>query len=958
MRRTLVVLALLLTLVVAEGPRILSVEEYVDVTRTPYNKVRIVLRGIAPDLMDEMSSPGVLSALCDQLSPVYTRTCDYEKYGDRVEFELVTIKDAVQIAGGFSPATLRPRLAVYHVPLSFLVADENEDVGSRFVRFDLPTFGMTVTEMVEKRDVRIEFPLACSDGSDSCWERTPLLTPADEYAVGDVITADIGEAELAVWALFDHSGAARSEVRVCFNCTTITLPVSYAEMGCAGFDHRMCPPQEMVLQAVVRRPGSDMFLNVTRTVLIRPAFFPVEVFLTKGGGRTEDTFFRGEGILVSTGFFTAVDHCEIEFRHEGEVVHSVRAPSCLQVPVVTGTSWPVGDYLVRVTVYNRHGFPAYGTSSMFLLSSGNDIPVPVTVEKPSYIAGEPVRLFINTRGERCEVELLNYTGLGTNTIIRRTFPCGNLRFDLPESILPGLYQLRVRVFRGEEHGVHLTTITVDPWRPRSERGTDLDRVCLDGLLQSKGLEVPCIGPGVTCYPRSDQHPVCLCFSDEGGVVDACGFNERCQDFGCAPMGGLPFTLIERDGVKTAQVGLQRIPFVTSWEICPAHCMCGDAANTFLHDCGPGELCTPAGCYVPQLVSRIVSTTPDHVRADSITMGEATVALEFMTRYKGKSVLTGVADEDLTLYIGDLEVPGSSLEVHRQDLQWRVEATIPRSFSNDLVPGRHPLHLIVRHEGEVSAQTSSLTVWYPTHESTFRAKLTSVDPETITRNELREGVFVQLYLSVLDEGGIPVTDLVRDDVTVTVEEGKAQLFSLHYVESLRQWIITVVIRGELTEGRRTLSLEVNRLGRRGTSTAFLTVVGAMRTVIDIEGSDPGSKAEPVYQILQRQGFDLDVMVTVRGDDVMADSTITGKVLDEDGQPLIDLGSPLYVASTQLGYRLHFSDARACDPPDGIEGWKRLQITFVVRGEATRSITAERAILFSRNPSGWAWDGACG
>jgi hypothetical protein len=92
--------------------------------------------------------------------------------------------------------------------------------------------------------------------------------------------------------------------------------------------------------------------------------------------------------------------------------------------------------------------------------------------------------------------------------------------------------------------------------------------------------------------------------------------------------------------------------------------------------------------------------------------------------------------------------------------------------------------------------------------------------------------------------------------------------------------------------------------------------------------------------------------------MAESTITGKVLDEDGEALIDLGSPLYVASTQLGYRLHFTNARMCDAPEGVEGWKRLQLTFLVQGEAIRSITAERAILFSRNPSGWVWDGACG
>lgn len=970
-----IILAFFIICILSYGHKIGAIKEVVDVSKAPLNTITITVEDIESSLFEDMRKPGILDAKCTEISPMTTKDCNYKVYSNKIVFTIITLEDVLFFdhKQGFGPKNMRPGLYFRYTPLNFLVADEKEDVGERIVRYNLPTFGLFVEKLKNKRDVVIQFSVHCPSGGTDCIVKKKLELPTEEYYVGDVVVSSLPELDFAIWALFDKPKDAntepllKSEVHLCFNCSLIDLPLSYKELECDKKSEKMCDSQELFVYALYRMKGdSEHLINASINITVHPAFFPVEVYLGKGSGSMEDVFFRGESMIVSVVSATDVGACTLEFYHDGDIIYKIEnLPSCLFVPIQTDTSWPLGRYLVRAVVHNKNDYTSMGTAAMFLITSGNEIPVPISTDKDTYIVGEHVNLFVNTYGERCEVELLNFTGISADIIVKRTFPCGNFKFELPNSLPAGLYQMRVKVYRGEEYGVHLTTIKVQPWIPQAERGSDLDRLCVEKELAVQDISIPCIGPQIHCTPNSEQYSVCLCFNSTGGLQDVCDFKDLCTETGCHKDElKVPFTIVEKDGEKMALMGLEKIPLVDEWDFCPLFCMCTDKELSFYHMCGAGEMCSKQGCFIPELGAHIESMYPHSVRLDAIARGEAQLQVDFALKHKGKTVIKGLKKEDLTIYLKNRFIPSRFYTLKMVDFKWQILLNIPKDMASEMGPGQYPLYITLTYENQKTAMKRPINIFFATEKSALRAKVTSTEPNSISVADAKFGAFVKFYLSVIDEEEKSITDLTRNDVEILAEGEPMQIFSLKYIHPLRVWVVTTIIKGTLKQGTLPIVVNVNKLGRTGQSGTALTVMGVGSTRVDINTIMPGSQAHQLYQILQRQGFDLNVIVSVKGKDIIPNAKITAMILDNEGNEVITKNrkgepiTPLYISSTQLGYRLHFADLAICEPEIGLLGWYRLKLIINVQEKGKERIfEADRPILFSTNPGNWSWPGLC-
>lgn len=942
--------------------RIQQIEEFVDVSKTPLNRIKIILSGVSPELLEEFKKPGALDAKCSEISPIYVKDCKHMLYEDSIEFDIITLKDLITISQGFRPDEPIPELSFRYTPLNFLVADETESVGKRTLSYNLPTFGLIVDELNNKRDSRIDFFLQCPDATDSCYVHEELETEFDSYRIGDVINIPLHAVDFAAWALFDKTGSQfKSRQYVCFNCSAIELPISFDELGCSSTPEKMCSSDDYNIVAIYMRKGDRNRIYISsKTVEINPAFFPVDVYISRGEGGLDDMFFRGETIVVGVGAATSIGSCSIELYHNGELIYQLKElPRCLYVPIETSTDWPIGKYILRATVINKYGIAGYATYPFFLISSGNDFPVPVAVDKISYMAGDSVGLFINTPGETCSVELLNYTGLEVRSIVTKSFPCGNLKFDLPENLPPGTYQLRVRVYRGNEYGTHLTTIRVEPWIPKSHRGSDLQRLCTDRRLIVDSISIPCIGPEVHCSPTTEQYPICLCFDEDGGLRDVCESGDICTGNKCRKkMRKTPFNIIEKDGKRYALMGIEKIPLIYEMEICPTFCMCSDKYMRFTHLCGPGEMCFRTGCRVPRLSAQLTRITVSEFPLDQISIGSATTDIFFEVRYQGKPLLKDIFKKNIQILVKDIIIPENYYKLDIQDFKWHLKLNIPKFFASEISPGKYDIYVRIRYEDNFAVFIAPIEIWYSATESVLKAKITGIDPATISSDTVIHGAYIKIYLSLLDTQERPIRGLERRDVQIRMDDKELPVYSLKYIAALRQWVITAVIRGRISPGRKVIKLDVNLLGKTGESGYNINIIPSGKTYIDIVQVSPGTYSDPIYQIMQREGFDLDVIVSIKGKDIIPISSIMATIKDDDGNELIDKIKPLYVTSSQLGYIIHFSNINLCSLEEDIIGWKWLYIEFKYNDNGEESIkTAERPILFRPNPGGWSSDKKC-
>lgn len=974
--RTWTALVLIMALLAAgdAGNRIEHIKEIVDVSRTPINEVEVVLYHIEPELFEEINRPEVLEAVCSNIRPSFTKTCKYKIDPDErtITFYLRTVKNLIDVSGGYHPQSLSPNLKLYYVPLNFLIVDEYEAVGRRSLTFKLPTFGFTLSEITSKKDIAIDFPIQCPDGTMDCWREATLHTDRDSYEVGDTMYIQ-EDVEWAVWTLFNTTWGMTplSTLYKCFHCTELTLPTSYGvgEFDCTRFEDNNCPESDILAHAIYKRKNDDHLYNASKVVRFKPSGFIVKLAAGKGSGEITDTLFLGETMVVAAvGLTPKVSRCVVKLMRGKHVLYQTKAlPECSMVPIMTDTSWPEGEYIVQADISNDMGITASSTQKMFLVSPGTDIPVPVSLEKTNYIIGDTVSLYVNTPGERCVVELVNYTGTSVDTLYERAFPCGSIKFELPESIIPGLYQFRVRVYRGEEYGVHLVAFKIEEWVPKGKRGTDLDRLCIEGMLASKHVDVPCIGPDLACQPSATEYPVCMCFRQSGALLDVCKFNELCSKRGCVPREtSMPFVIINEGGEKFALTGLQKVPFVSEFEMCMTSCICSDIGGTFYDVCGPGELCVPNGCYTPHLFSKLIELAPEHVRQEQISLGKATLEATLGIRYEGKSVIEGIDPRAFTVIVDGEAIPPEDIKVERKDFNWHISAPLPKELATRLVPGEKRVWIGVHHKGETTGVQGSFTVWYATDESIYNVKIHSIEPATIAKAETQHGSFLKMYVGVTDEGGEPVKDLTRDDLAVALDGKTVNVFSMRYVPFLRQWVFTVVVRGEVSEGRRVLQLEVNKLGKAGKGAIFLSVVGERRVSIKVDDVTPGSRYNPIFQVMERIGFDMDVFVSIVGQDIIPQtSSIAMDIVDpETGEKLTSGVSPLYVSKSQTGYRIHFGgtteQSRLQFCGEAITGWKDLVLTFLVGDEETGTAveyTATGKLLFAPNPGEWRFIGKC-
>ncbi|MDP7080697.1 MAG: hypothetical protein QF415_12445 [Candidatus Undinarchaeales archaeon] len=973
--RTALVLMLMLTLLAtAAGNKIERIEEIADVSKTPINDVTVILHNIEQTLFENINKPEVLEAVCSNIKPSYTKKCTPKVDRDRrtITFHLRTIKNLIDVSAGYSPNSLTPKLKLYYVPLNFLIVDEYEDVGTRSIEFQLPTFGFTLEDIKSKKDIAIDFPVQCPDGTIDCWRSVDIPTDKDTYEVGDTVFLN-EKVDFALWTIFNMTWGATplSEIYKCFNCTKMTLPTSYGpfEFDCRRFPSNICPLGEIMVHAIYKKEGDKHLYNASRMVTFKPAEFLVYIYVGKGDGSIAESLFLGETMIVGAlALERKVTGCVIKLMRGKQVLYQTKTlPECSMVPIMTDTSWPEGEYVVVAEITNDLGATSAATQKVFLVSPGTDIPVPVSMEKAEYIVGDTVALYINTPGERCVVELVNYTGIAVETLYERAFPCGAIKFEIPESIIPGVYQLRVKVYRGEEYGVHVVTFKINEWIPKSKRGTDLDRLCLDGMLGLRDVDIPCIGPEVLCQPSTDDFPVCLCFRKDGMLTDVCEFNERCLESSCRREStGVPFVVLEEGGDRYAVTGLQKLPFVTQYEMCPTHCICSDMDASFYHVCGSGEMCTRDDCYTPLLSSRLISFSPDNVRQNDIALGEGKLEATIEVRYEGKTLTAGIDERSVNVVINGREIAPEEIEVKRRDFNWHVTVNLPKDMATHLNPGEKWVWIGVRYKGETTGVRSGFTVWYSVEKAEYNVKVHSLEPSTIAMDEVKHGSFLKMYLGVTDEEGTPVTELTRDDLTITLDGRKVQVFSMRYVPGIRQWVLTVVVRGQVNEGNRVLHVDVNRLGKSGKSADFLSVVGSQKVRVNINDVTPGSRYQPIFQVMERIGFDMDVMVSVKGRDIIPQSVITMDIVDPETNAKIKENlSPLYVSKSQEGYRIHFGgtteESRLQFCGESVIGWKDMVLTFTEEVDAetgaSATHTATGKVLFVRNPGEWKFFGQC-
>jgi hypothetical protein len=259
--------------------------------------------------------------------------------------------------------------------------------------------------------------------------------------------------------------------------------------------------------------------------------------------------------------------------------------------------------------------------------------------------------------------------------------------------------------------------------------------------------------------------------------------------------------------------------------------------------------------------------------------------------------------------------------------------------------------VLRHAGEEAAARASVPLWHGELEAGYEVSFASLEPSTVALEDTADGALVQAYLSVVDaRDGRPVAALTRDDVAATVRGKQAQVFSLRDAPLLRQWVATLVVPGGLAPGRAPVEVTVSRLGRAGRAVGHLTLVAPGETRIVVEDVRPGSRGEPVYQVLQAWGFDMDVVVSVSGRNVVPEAKRVTAWLGGARR------EALYVASTPEGYRVHLPPFRFCGR--GLDGWQELTLSFLVeRGGLASEHNATGQVLFAPNPGDWVLPREC-
>ncbi len=952
--RSAILLALLLVVAPATAVVVDTILEEVDVSRSPINHITVTLDGVGDGLMDTLLKPGVLDRACAQLAPAHTRACTYDVTGDSVTLRFTTVEPLLTVARSYSLEELRPTLKFSYTPRGFILVDEAEEVGERTVTYTLPTTGLATSHITRKERVGLEFPLQCRDGTEDCITNAPLVTDLDQYYAGDIVTFSFSdEVEFIVWGAFSIDGQSLGRPRACFTCDSALLELDPAGMGCEEYEGGQCPATPVIIHSLVKYKGFNVLINATAEVLVRPRLFPVTLVVGDGAGRVTDTFLLGETMVVGAFAGAGISACSVELLHEGNVIDAQYGlPSCLYVPLTLSTESEEGEYVVRVTMFNPLGLSATANTIVHFLKPGRSVPLPVTLEQPSYMVGEDVRMWIDTPGERCEVALINYTGTEARILVRRTYPCGKIDFTLPETVPPGHYQLRLTAFRGSESGVHTVPLEVEQWVPTGLRGTDYDRLCRDGSLGTGDIILRCMGPGGQCVPASDRHPVCACFTEDGRLVDVCEHGQQCTAVGCAGGGDEPpFVVAEEDGERVARIGLQRIPAILPWELCPSHCLCTDEAASFGHVCGPGEMCREDGCSPEGLSVRVEDIRPEALDMDALATGEVIVSLDLSVRLQGGPVSSGLSADSITLVVGDLPLPTENIELAWRDEVWRVRARLPPHLAGTLTPGSIPLFLTLDHDGEMGAARSSVPLWYGPLSPGYEVTVRSIEPRTVPLEEARHGIFLHAYVSVVDtRDGSPVTTLTRDDLRTSIRGTESRVFSMRYVPALRQWVLTLVVSGSLSAGRATVDVSVARLGRTGSGTDHITLVAPGETRLTIEEVRPGSREEPIYQVLQAWGFDMDVLVSVAGRDIIPAARTVRAYLDGS------VRESLYVTSAPGGYLVHFEPFRFCDK--ALDGWEELTVSVITeRSGVLFEHNATRAVYFARNPGAWVLPRQC-
>jgi len=656
------------------------------------------------------------------------------------------------------------------------------------------------------------------------------------------------------------------------------------------------------------------------------------------------TTVTGSSFEVDLSVDGDVDRCEVTVLDlEGHRWDELDLASCDNVRLGTAGLVP-GDYLVRARA-TRGDSTSTGTATFTFAETGEGT-VEITTDKDVYSPGENLAVFPTGEGELCEVTITDSDG----NIVTRTSSggCEPADLELEEELDPGMYEVEMEVYQGgEKVATGIKTFEIVDWRPRQDSvHSDL---CFGGSLPVLDTSIPCIGPRMTCHPTSSAFPLCLCFDENGMPRDVCEYQDT-----CLPMPGSatacsspsastsPFTVVRTRGACVAKRGVETLSCVEVGEICSGTCVCLDPSDQALSPCTAGQVCTLAGCQLPDFTFEVKDFKPIHVRTNDMGDGVAltwTGVVKMDDRVADKRVHEEL---EASSFLGGTGGPPPGISFDGSVNEW----TFTTAFNHTLAPGRYDAFLMLNVGDDMHLVRRPFEVWYPLEQSEMDIEVISVAPRRLSRASVEHGATVRLGLRITDTGDKDIPYVPVSAMTAHLGGGdstvRADVTSATYDRHTGTWTVVVYLHGESTEADH-LTLAVNHLGRTGQARTQLEVLEHVPLSMRILSVEPGTKERPLFLLLAGLGFDMDVLMDLEGGETIDKDSFSVRVGAHDVSDTV-----AFVYRTSVGVRLHLSAIRLCPTP---EHAMPLDVVVTVRDNTGDETSDTTRVQLSGNPGNW-------
>ena len=652
----------------------------------------------------------------------------------------------------------------------------------------------------------------------------------------------------------------------------------------------------------------------------------------------------GTSFEVDISVDSEVDRCEVTVLDlEGHRWDELDLTTCDRVRLGTAGFVP-GDYLIRVRA-RRSELTGTGTAT-FTFSDTGEGAVELTTDKDVYSAGENLAVFPAGEGELCEVTVTDADG----NVVTRTSSggCEPTDLELEEELEPGMYEVEMEVYQGGEIvATGIKTFEIVDWRPR--QGSVHSDLCFGGTLPVLDTGIPCIGPQMPCHPTSAAFPLCLCFDENGMPRDVCEYQDT-----CLPMPGSstacsspsastsPFTVVRTRGNCVAKRGLETLSCVEVGEICSGNCVCLDPSDHALSPCTAGQVCSLAGCQMPEFTFEVKEFKPIHVRTDAMSDG---VALTWTGVVKmGDRVDDKRVHEELeaSSFLGGTGGPTPGMSYDGSLNEW----TFSTAFNHTLAPGRYDAFLMLNVGDDMHLVRRPFEVWYPLEKSEIDIEVISVAPRRVSRSAVEHGATVRIGMRITDSEGEEVPYVPVSAMTAHLDGGerpeRADVTSATYDRHTGTWTVVTYLQGEGTDADH-LTLAVNHLGRTGQARAQLDVLEHVPLSMRILSVEPGTRERPLFLLLAGLGFDMDVLMDLEGGETITKDSFSIRIGGHDVSDTV-----AFVYRTSVGVRLHLSAIRLCPTP---EQAMPLDVVVTVRDNTGDEASDTTRIQLSGNPGNW-------